>query len=84
MRLLFKCLHELVQVKYSDGLTITLYLSHLWYLKQVFCCPKTFATIWKTKVNGCDVLFMVALWVSCTTIYKYYPFGGNQYQEANK
>ena len=66
----------------DDGLEISIHLRKMWYLKLIFCKPKSFCLAWRHRMNACDVLFMVALWVFLISAFKYYPFGGNKYKES--
>lgn len=65
----------------NDGLEISIYLHRMWFIKLVFCRPRGFCLAWKETINGCDVLFMMALSVFMVSAFKYYPFGGCKFND---
>ena len=57
-------------------------MNGVWFVSVTVCKPKTFCFAWKTKMNSCDVLILLAAKVVAVSVYKYYPFGGCQYKEC--
>ena len=76
-------LQKKFEISTSNGLEVSIHLRKLWFIRLVFCRPRSFCFAWKEKMNGCDVLVLLALWVFAVSVFKYYPFGGCKYNETN-